>query len=83
MPARVTFQDNLFNPQRVVERTLESGTILQLTLEPLAGERVRVITYRKKSKGKRWVTVKEESGRTVAWRQLGLSLGFESVFGNH
>lgn len=81
MTARVTFQDNLFNPQRVVERTLESGTVLHLTLEPLPGERVRVIKYRRKMKGERWVTVRGEQGRTIAWQQLGLSVSFESVFG--
>lgn len=83
MTAHVTFQDNLFSPQRVVERTLESGTILQLTLEPLPGERVRVLQYRRKAKGERWVTVKAEAGRTVAWNQLGLKVSFEAIFGSH
>ena len=83
MTARVTFQDNLFNPHRVVERTLDSGTILQLTLEPLPGERVRVLQYRRKAKGERWVTVKAEAGRTVAWNQLGLKVSFEAIFGSH
>jgi hypothetical protein len=81
MPEQVTFQDALFSPERVVQRTLESGTILQLTLAPLPGERVRVLKYRRKAKGERWVTVKAEAGRTVAWQQLGLRASFESVFG--
>jgi hypothetical protein len=42
---------------------------------------VRVIQYRRKAKGERWVTVKAEAGRTVAWQQLGLRASFESVFG--
>ncbi len=37
MPEHVTFQDALFNPERVVQQTLESGTVLELTLEPLPG----------------------------------------------
>ena len=51
MPETVTFQDSLFTPERVVQRTLESGTILQLRLEPLSGERVRVLSYRQKLVG--------------------------------
>lgn len=81
MPEQVTFQDALFSPERVVQRTLESGTMLQLTLKPLPGERVRVLKYRRKMKGERWVTVKGEQGRTIVWQQLGLCVSFESVFG--
>lgn len=63
-----------------MQRTLAGGTVLQLTLEPLAGERVRVLRYLRRRAGERWVRVKEEEGRTVAWRQLGLEQSFRSVF---
>lgn len=80
MPETVTFQDSLFTPERVVQRTLESGTILQLRLEPLSGERVRVLSYRQKLVGGRWKRLKAEEGRTVSWAQLGLRGSFEDVF---
>ncbi len=77
----MVFQDALFSPGRVVRRVLGSGTVLELTLEPLPGGHVRVIEYRRKRIGKRWVTDEHEAGRTYAWRQLGLEESFESVFG--
>lgn len=40
-----TFQDNLFDSARMVERAFPSGTVLRLLLEPLPGERVRVLEY--------------------------------------
>lgn len=76
----VVFQD-AFSPVRIVQRTLESGTVLELTLEPLPGEHVRVARYRRKRVGERWVTDPHEAGRTYAWRQLGLPGGCGRVFG--
>lgn len=81
MPERITFQDPLFSSARVVQRTLGGGTVLQLTLEPLPGECVRVLAYQRKRVGERWVDVTEEIGRQVAWRQVGLELSFGDVFG--
>ena len=81
MSEHVTFQDSLFSPARVVQRTLTSGTVLKLTLEPLADEYVRVLAYRRKRVGERWVNVAEEAGRKVSWRQLGLAVAFKDVFG--
>lgn len=78
----VVFQDALFSSARVVQRTLANGTVLELTLEPLPGERVRVVRYRRKRPGERWVTDKREAGRTCAWRQLGLEGSFEDLFGS-
>ena len=75
------FQDALFSPVRVVQRTLESRTILT-TLEPLPGKRVRVVRYRRKRVGECWITDKHEAGQTCAWRQLGLPRGFKRVFGS-
>ena len=78
----VVFQDALFSHVRVVQRVLESGTVLKLTLEPLLGDHVRVVKYRRKRVGERWVTDKHEAGRTYAWRQLGLEGSFENMFGS-
>lgn len=78
----VVFQDALFSPVRVVQRVLESGTVLELTLEPLPGDHVRVVKYRRKRVGERWVTDKREAGRSYTWRQLGLAGSFADVFGS-
>ena len=43
------FQNDLFSSARMVERTLETGTVLRLKLEPLPGERVRVLEYHRKA----------------------------------
>ena len=66
---------------RVVQRVLESGTVLELTLEPLPGEFVRVVRYHRKRVGERWRTEPREAGRTYAWQQLGLEGRFADVFG--
>ena len=82
MPAdKVTFQDSLFSAERVVQRVLPGGTRLQLTLEPLAGGRVRVLAYQRQRAGERWQTVREEEGRTLAFDQLGLPGSFADLFG--
>lgn len=48
-----TFQDDLFSSARMVERTLENETLLRLKLEPLSGERVKVLDYHRKASGER------------------------------
>lgn len=63
-----------------MRRTLESGTVLELTLEPLPGEQVRVVRYRRKRTDERWVTDKYGARRVYSWAQLGLAGGFASVF---
>lgn len=52
---------------RMVERTLENGTVLKLKLEPLSGERVRVLEYHRKAPGERWqrLRVEKRVGRCV------------------
>ncbi len=81
MDTRHAFQDPLFSSQRTVRRTLASGTVLELTLEPLPGEQVRVVRYRRKRLGERWMTDEHEAGRVYSWALLGLGEGFERVFG--
>lgn len=74
-----TFQDDLFSPARMVERTLENGTLLRLKLEPLPGERVKVLEYHRKF-GERWQRLREEEGRTLRYDQLKLKHPFAEVF---
>ena len=74
------FQDDLFSSARVVERTLPNGTVLRLKLEPLTGERVRVLEYHRKAPGERWGRVPEEEGRTLRYDQLRLPLSFADLF---
>lgn len=74
------FQDNLFSSARMVERTLENGTLLRIKLEPLPGERVRVLEYHRKASGERWQRLREEEGRTLHYNQLKLRHPFAEVF---
>lgn len=78
-----TFQDNLFSSARMVERTLPSGTVLRLLLEPLPGERVRVLEYRRRAPGERWQRLREEESRTLRYEQLKLTCPFTEVFATH
>lgn len=74
------FQDHLFSSARLVERTLSNGTVLRLKLEPLLGERVKVLEYHRKAPGERWQRLHEEEGRTLRYDQLKLSRSFTEVF---
>ena len=64
----------------MVERTLPSGTVLRLLLEPLPGERVRVLEYHRRVPNERWQRLHEEEGRTLRYEQLKLSCVFAEVF---
>lgn len=75
-----TFQDDLFSSARMVERTLENGTLLRLKLEPLSGEQVKVLEYHRKASGERWQRLREEEGRTLRYDQLKLRHPFAEVF---
>ncbi len=77
-----TFQDNLFSSARMVERTLPSGTVLTLLLEPLPERRVRVLEYHRRAPGERWQRLREEEGRTLRYEQLKLNHAFTEVFGS-
>jgi len=74
------FQDDLFSNTRVVQRTLQNGTVLRLKLEPLPGARVRVLEYYRRRVGERWQRVKEEEGRELAYGQLKLRESFVDLF---
>lgn len=74
------FQDDLFSAARLVERTLQNGTVLRLKLEPLPGERVRVLEYSRKPPGERWRRVRGAEGRTLSYERLHLSRTFAEVF---
>lgn len=77
------FQDNLFSSARMIERTLPSGTVLRLLLEPLPGERIRVLEYHRRAPGERWQRLHEEEGRTLRVEQLKLKCSFFEVFAAH
>lgn len=74
------FQDDLFSSARMVERTLQGGTVLRLKLEPLSGERVRVLEYYRKAPGERWQRLSGEEGRTLRYDQLKLNHPFAELF---
>lgn len=74
------FQDDLFSPARMVERTLSNGTTLRLKLEPLPEERVKVLEYHRKGPGERWQRVQEEEGRVLLYDQLKLAQPFDELF---
>ncbi len=76
------FQDNLFSAAREVERMLKNGTVMRLKLEPLPGERVRVLEYHRKAPGERWQRVREEEGRVLPYTQLRLSATYRALFGD-
>ncbi len=75
-----TFQDNLFSSARMVERTLPSGTVLRLLLEPLPEGRVRVLEYHRRAPSERWQRLREEEGRTLRYEQLKLTYSFAEIF---
>jgi hypothetical protein len=77
---RPTFQDDPFNSACVVERTLKNGILLRLKLEPLPGERVRVLEYHRKASGERRQRLREEESRTLHYDQLKLRHPFAEVF---
>lgn len=74
------FQDNLFSSVRVVERTLDNGTVLRLVLEPCQNECVRVLEYHRCPEGGRWSREASEEGRTLAYRQLKLPRAYTELF---
>lgn len=74
------FQDSLFSQARVVERTLQNGTVLRLKLMPLPGERVRVLEYYRQAPDGRWQRQRDEEGRTLSYDKLKLSQPFETLF---
>lgn len=80
--ALAVFQDDLFSNARVVERTLPSGTVLRLKLEPLPGpgEQVKVLEYHRRVPGGLWQRHPEEEGRTLAYAQLKLEQPFGVLF---
>lgn len=76
---RVVFQDGLFDPSRTVERTLESGNLVRLRLEPVGDARVRILEYYRKA-GSGWHRCPEEEGRLVLYSQLKLRQGYGELF---
>ena len=77
--ARPVFQDPLFSPERTVQRTLASGTVLRLVLEPLSG--VRVLEYHRRAPGGVWGQLREEEGRVLSYAKPKLTQTFAEVLG--
>lgn len=64
----------------MVERTHLAGAVLRLKLEPLLGERVKILEYHRKTPGERWQRAHEEEGRVVVYNQLKLVQPFDKLF---
>jgi len=74
-------QPTLFDPSRLVERRLPSGTTVRVRLTPLADGRVKVLEYRRRAHDEaRWQRRPEEEGRTYPFAALGLDLRYDEVF---
>lgn len=59
-----------------------SGATIRVALEPLEGERVRVVQMsRRKPDSERFFKVDGEAGRICRWDQLGFDRPFAEVFG--
>ncbi|HLV11069.1 MAG TPA: hypothetical protein VKY42_01345 [Trueperaceae bacterium] len=66
----------------VVERRIEElRTNLRLRLEPLTGERVRIVEYHRKRDGDhRWRRNRDQEGQVYDFAQLGFERSFEDLF---
>lgn len=67
--------------RKTVERTLENGTELRVTVAPLPNERIRVIQYERKPAGGRWVTSKQEENQEMHFETMNIAQTWEELFG--
>ena len=65
-----------------VERVLEQPPVtIRSELEPLGGERVRIVRYeRRRPRATRFERVRAMEGRVVAFAQLGLGVPYGAIF---
>ncbi len=75
------FQDALFDRRRQLEHTLANGTCLKLVLEPLGEGRVRVLEYYRRPRNAERFKRSPQDEREYLYRQLGLPLSYEALFG--
>lgn len=74
-------QASLFDRSRRVERRLSTGAVVQVRLEPLGDDRVRVLEYRRRGRvDGRWRRRPEEEGRVYPFDALGLELPYDEIF---
>ena len=74
-------QPHLFDKSVVVEKVTSVGSTVKLKLEPLGENKVKILEYHRKAKGKEsFKRIKSEEGGTVAFTQLGLTEGYEELF---
>ncbi len=74
-------QGHLFDKSIMVERTLSTGSIVRLKLEPLEGQKVKVLEYyRKGFLSDRFKRHSEEEGKVFAFGDLKLPQSFEALF---
>lgn len=74
-------QVHLFDRSAFVERATSVGTTVRLKLEPLGEERVRVLEYHRRGKGKAaFRRVRSEEGIEVSFAKLGLSESYDELF---
>ena len=79
--SRVLYQANLFNDLVLVERTLSSGTVVRLLIEPTENQQVRILEYSRLSpKTNRFKRQPGEEGKMLEFSKLGLSLGYDALF---
>lgn len=83
MDSVITYQGHLFDKSMMVERTLSTGSIVRLKLEPLGEAKVRVLEYyRKGFLHDRFKRCKEEEGKVFAFADLRLEQSYQSLFGS-
>lgn len=64
------------------EKTTSLGTTVRSVLEPVGGERVKILEYHRKPKrGTQFRRVKSEEGKVLPFAQLGLTTSYEEFFG--
>lgn len=74
-------QGNLFDKSILVERTLSTGSILRLKLEPLENRQVKVLEYyRKGFLSDKFKRHKDEEGKVFGFAELNLNESFEALF---
>ena len=77
----MVWQGHLFENYAWVERTLSSGSTVRLWLEPLEGERVKVLEFwRKLPCSEKFKRCHDEEGKTLAYASLGLSQSYDLTF---
>jgi hypothetical protein len=74
-------QGHLFDKTVLVERTLSTGSVVRLKLEPLANNRVKVLEYyRKGFLSDRFKRHIEEEGKVFPFEDLNLSESYARLF---